>query len=513
MRALPAEVDVVVVGAGFSGLGMAVRLLERGRETFVVLERAADLGGTWRDNDYPGCACDVPSALYSFSFAQKTDWSRTFAPQKEILAYLHDTARRFGVHPFIHFGEGVTAAVFDDATGRYTVTTSTGAQVRCRHLVFGTGALSRPRVPALPGAEKLDRPAFHSAAWRHDLDLAGKRVAVVGAGASAIQFVPEIARTAGQVTVFQRTPPWILPKLDAEVSDLEKGVKRLVPGAAALARLLTWVSLEARAVAFVVDRRIMRFAEGMARAHLKKQVADREFRRRLTPTYTPGCKRLLLSNDWYPALQRDNVVVVDHGVASFDEGRVIDAAGGAHDVDVVIWATGFDVQHAFGALDVRGRNGLSLADAWKDGMRAWKGTHVAGFPNLSILMGPNTGLGHSSMVYMIEAQIRMVIAELALLDRKHGDVVDVTDEAMAAWNAQVQSRLRKTVWAAGCSSWYLDERGENGTTWPGFTFEFAFATRGADGTALRLSSPRLTTTTAAPLLPAPIPEPATRKPA
>jgi cation diffusion facilitator CzcD-associated flavoprotein CzcO len=473
------EFDVVIVGAGFSGLGMAIRLKQRARERFVVLEQGPALGGTWRENDYPGCACDVPSDLYSYSFALHAGWSKKFAPQQEILAYLNDVAARFGVAGHVRCGRAVASAVFDDAALRWTVTTTAGEVYVARHVVFGVGALHRPRIPPLPGRERFAGVAFHSSQWRHDVELGGKRVAVVGTGASAIQFVPAIARSAAQLVVFQRTPPWILPKVDRDIGDVERAIKRLVPGVKELSRVLTYLTFESRALGFVVDRRLMTLLERLARWHMKKQVPDRPTRKRWTPTYTPGCKRLLLSNVWYPALKRENVVVVDRGVASLDEGGVVDDGGGHHGVDVVVFATGFDVAHPFAGLDVRGRGGRTLAAAWRDGIAAYKGTHVAGFPNLSILMGPNTGLGHSSMILMIESQIRLVLDELDQLARKKADAVDVTPAAMRRWNDALQPRLQKTVWASGCSSWYLDDRGHNGTAWPGFTFQFAKDTRKA----------------------------------
>ena len=471
------EVDVVIVGAGFSGLGMATRLQERGI-SYVVLERAGSIGGTWRDNDYPGCACDVPSDLYSYSFAPKNTWSRTFAPQREILGYLHDVAARFGVVENVVCNAGVARAAFDGS--HWNVVTTSGQRFRGRHIVFGIGALHRPNIPVLPGAERFAGPAFHSAQWRHDVDLAGKTVAVVGSGASAIQFVPEIRKTAGKVVVFERTAPWVLPKLDREYGDVEQALRRRVPGVQALSRLKTYLTFESRAVGFVVDKRLMAIFERIGRWHLKKQVADRALRRRLRPNYTAGCKRLLISNDWYPALQHDNVVVVDHGVASFGENFLVDAAGAEHAVDVVIYATGFHVTQPVGDLEVTNQHGVTLRETWRDGIAAYKGTYVAGFPNLSILMGPNTGLGHSSMILMIESQMRLILDGLRLLDREKKQLLDVKADAMARWNAQLQPRLQKTVWASGCSSWYLDDKGRNGTAWPGFTFQFANDTRRAD---------------------------------
>ena len=484
-----AEVDVVIVGAGFSGIGMAVRLKEQGYR-FVVLEKAASLGGTWRDNDYPGCACDVPSDLYSFSFAPAAavghDCTRSFAPQQEILAYLRGVAAHAGVDGDIVCGADVADASFDGA--RWVVVCRDGRRFVGRHVVFGIGALHRPKIPALPGQDRFTGVAFHSARWRHDVDLRGKTVAVVGSGASAIQFVPEIQKVAGKVIVFQRTAPWVLPKLDRAYSDVERALRRLVPGVHELSRLKTYLTFESRAVGFVVDKRLMAIFERIGRWHMKQQINDRALRRRWRPHFTAGCKRLLISNDWYPALQQPNVVVVDRGVASLDEGRVVDDGGDAHDVDVVIYATGFHVAEPFGDLVVKNQEGRSLRDAWRDGLAAYKGTHVAGFPNLSILMGPNTGLGHSSMIFMIESQIRLILDELALLRARGKDVVVVTDAAMRRFNQQLQPRLQKTVWASGCSSWYLDDRGNNGTAWPGFTFEFALKTRKVDVDDVELRS-------------------------
>ena len=477
VRPLPARTRTVVVGTGFAGLGTAVRLREQGRLDFVVLERGHDVGGTWRDNSYPGCACDVPSHLYSFSFAPNPDWTRTFSAQPEIEAYLQRVARERGVLPHVHFGTELRAARWDDATATWTVETSRGTVV-ADVLVLGTGGLSEPSVPALPGLERFSGTTFHSATWDHDHDLTGERVAVIGTGASAIQFVPHVQQRAARMTLFQRTAPWVMPRRDRAISRAERRLYAAVPALQKLSRAGLYVSRESWLVGFTVQPAVMRVAERIALRLLASQVPDPVLRAKLTPRYRLGCKRVLLSNDYYPALSQPNAeVVTDRIVEVTERGVVTASADGArteHEVDTIVFGTGFRVSDPPVAERVHGRDGRSLKQVWAEtGMTAFHGTTVAGFPNLFFLVGPNTGLGHNSIVYMIESQIAYVLDALDRMDAHGLAAVEPRRELQDAWNADLQEQLQGTVWnAGGCSSWYLDANGRNTTLWPTFTLPY-----------------------------------------
>jgi cation diffusion facilitator CzcD-associated flavoprotein CzcO len=487
--ALPARVAVAVIGSGFAGIGMAVRLKEMGIEDFVVLERAGDVGGTWRDNTYPGCQCDVPSHLYSLSFAPNPAWSRTFSLQPEIHAYLRRCAEDFGVLPHIRFGHEVTAAEWDEAAGRWRIATPHG-QLEAGVIVSGVGALSEPAVPRLPGLERFEGAAFHSARWDHEHDLAGERVAVVGTGASAIQFVPRIQPQVARLVVFQRTAPWVMPHPDRPLSARERRVYGALPWAQRLMRDGIYWARESFVVAFM-NPRLMRAAERVAARHLAKQVRDPELRRRLTPRYRMGCKRVLLSNEYFPALQQPNVEVVTDAIAEIREHSVVTAGGTEHEVDAIVFGTGFHVTDMPFAERVRGRDGRTLAEVWRGSMQAHNGTTIAGFPNLFMLLGPNTGLGHNSVVFMIEAQIAYVAGALRALADRGATVAEVRREAQDASNAAIQERLQGSVWnSGGCASWYLDEHGRNSTIWPGFTWPFKRRTLRFDAESYDLRAPR-----------------------
>jgi cation diffusion facilitator CzcD-associated flavoprotein CzcO len=473
------EFRVVVIGTGFAGLGTAIRLRQSGIHDFVVLERADEVGGTWRDNSYPGCACDVPSHLYSFSFAPNPGWSRSFSPQSEILDYLRGCADRFGVRPHIRFGHEVQGARWDDDAQRWRIATSHG-EIVARVLVAGLGPLSEPSVPDLPGLGDFAGTVFHSARWNHDHDLTGEKVAVIGTGASAIQFVPEIQPQVERLALFQRTPPWVIPRGDRAISRVERWGLRRVPGLQKAWRGAIYWSRETFVWAFLRPR-IIRTLQQLAGRHLAKQVDDVELRAKLTPDYTIGCKRILISNDWYPALARPNVDVVTSGIRQIRPHSIVTADGAEQPVDTIIFGTGFHVTDPPAGERLYGRGGLQLKDAWKDGMQAYLGAAIAGFPNLFMLIGPNTGLGHTSMVFMIESQIAYVLDCLRTMDDQGLATVDVRPEVQAEFNADIQSQLVDTVWnAGGCRSWYLDEHGRNTTVWPGYTWRFRQRTRRFD---------------------------------
>ncbi|WP_308250956.1 flavin-containing monooxygenase [Nonomuraea rhizosphaerae] len=468
---------IVIIGSGFAGVGMAIKLKAAGYHDFVILEKAAELGGTWRDNTYPGCACDVPSHMYSYSFELNSGWSRMFSPQEEIWEYMRRCADKYGVTPHIRYGRHVVALEYDDAARQWDVTTEDGTVLRTNAVVSGIGALHIPSFPEISGRGVFRGTAFHSAEWDHSVDLTGKRVAVIGTGASAIQFVPRIAEQARQLTVFQRTPPWIHPKPDFAFSPRARRALRL-PGAARTLRNALYWALETRAVGFTIDPRLMKVPETLALKHLETQVPDPELRRRLTPDYTIGCKRILLSSDYYPALSRPNVSLVTDAITEIREHSIINATGAEHEVDVIVYGTGFKVTDALQRQHIAGRNGLKIQDAWQDGIETYFGISTAGFPNLFFLLGPNTGLGHNSVVFMIESQVRYVMDCLRLLSRTKARALDVRPERQREFNRRLQERLNPLVWnAGGCRSWYLDEHGVNRTLWPGFTFEYWARTR------------------------------------
>jgi cation diffusion facilitator CzcD-associated flavoprotein CzcO len=477
---------IAIVGAGFSGLGMAIRLKQAGIDDFVVLERAADLGGTWRDNRYPGCQCDVESNLYSFSFAPNPDWTRLFPLQREIWDYLERCADLYGVRPKILFNHRVTAADWREDQSRWLLRTA-GGELSADFLVGAAGPLSEPSVPAIPGLSDFQGPRFHSACWDDSVDLRGKRVAVVGTGASAIQLVPRIQPLVGRLHLFQRTPAWILPHRDRPVRPLARTLYRRLPGLQRAARTGVYWWRETFAVAFMKVRRDSP-PERFARGHLERQVADPELRRRLTPDYAVGCKRILISNDFYPAIQQPNVELVTEAIREVRPHSVVTADGKERVVDALILATGFKVTDVPFAHAVRGRDGRLLADLWQGSPRAYRGTTVAGFPNLFLLLGPNTGLGHTSVLIMLEAQLRYVLGALRHLRRKGRSRLEVRPEAEAAFNAGIQRALEGTVWnSGGCKSWYLDRRGGNPIIWPGMTWPYVRLMRRFDPGAYSFS--------------------------
>jgi cation diffusion facilitator CzcD-associated flavoprotein CzcO len=471
------DLDVLIIGTGFSGLCMGVKLLEAGMKSFLILERAGEVGGTWRDNHYPGCACDIQSHLYSFSFEQNPKWTRMFAPQPEIKAYLQHCAEKYGLLPHIRFGADVASARYEESEAQWHVTTRDGRSFRARALVAGIGGLAIPAIPSIEGLETFEGKRFHSAQWDHQYDFTGKHVAVIGTGASAIQFVPKIAERAAQLDLYQRTPPWILPKPDREISPFERKLFRWLPLTQHLFRSAIYWLLEMRVIAFTVRPKLARQAQTLAWRHIARFIKDPELRRKLTPDYMIGCKRILMSNDYYPALAQPNVEVVTDGIREVRPRSIVTADGREREVDAIVFGTGFKAQDPIPRGLFFGRNGLDIVDAFKDGMEAYLGTTVHGFPNFFILMGPNTGLGHNSMVYMIESQVHYAMECLRAMRTHRLRAVDVRPEVQSRFNGWLQKRLVHTVWSSGCRSWYLNANGKNTTLWPGFTFTFRRLTR------------------------------------
>jgi cation diffusion facilitator CzcD-associated flavoprotein CzcO len=482
------RVRVAIMGAGFGGLGMAIRLKQAGIEDFCVFERDPEVGGTWWANTYPGCQCDIPSHLYSYSFALNPEWTRTYPLQPEIRDYLRHCSEEFGVRDRVRLGCAIERAEWDEEAGAWRLDTTEGT-VSARVLIAAPGPLSEPSIPGLPGLEDFAGVMFHTARWNHEHDLTDRNVAVVGTGASAIQSVPRIQPIANRVTVFQRTPPWVVPHRDRAISELERVLYRRVPAAQRTVRTTVYLMRELLVPGLVHRPQLMNTVQRMAEAHLAKQVPNPELRAKLTPDYTIGCKRIVPSNDWYPAITKPNVEVVTSAVTEVRPDGVVAADGTRHEVDTLIFATGFYVTQMPFARCIRGRDGVSLCDLWQGSPQAYRGAAVPGFPNLFWMIGPNTGLGHNSMVFMIEAQLNYLLGALETMDRHGVSRIEVHQDAYDAYNAHLQARLQGTVWnTGGCSSWYLDANGRNSTIWPDFTWRFWHQTRRFDESAYVLGA-------------------------
>ncbi|MGP3949140.1 flavin-containing monooxygenase [Streptomyces sp. 7N604] len=475
------HVRVAVIGSGFGGLGAAVRLRRAGITDFTVLERADAVGGTWRDNSYPGCACDVPSHLYSFSFAPNPEWPRAFSGQPHIRAYLERVTDTFGLRPHIRFNSEVHSLRWNTDGLHWEVETATGA-LTADVVVSATGPLSDPKIPDIPGLDSFPGKVFHSSRWDHDYDLRGKRVAVIGTGASAIQIVPAIQPDVERLTLFQRTPPWVLPRMDRKIAAVERWLHTRLPATRALRRGLLWGIRELQVSAFTKRTTELELVQAIAKSHIRKAIKDPAMRARLTPGYRIGCKRILLSNDYYPALAQPNVGLVSSGLKEVRGSTLIAADGTGTEADAIVFGTGFNVTDMPIAQRVTGANGTTLAEEWKDGMEALRGTSMAGFPNFLTIIGPNTGLGNSSMILIIEAQLNYMTDFIEQLDTLGGKVaLDARASAVHAWSRHIQERMKRTVWSTGgCDSWYMDANGRNTTIWPGTTGEFRRVTKRVD---------------------------------
>jgi cation diffusion facilitator CzcD-associated flavoprotein CzcO len=473
-------VRVAVIGSGFAGLAMGIALKRRGEDDFVLLERGDDVGGTWRDNTYPGAACDVQSNLYSFSFALNPDWPRSYSEQPEIQAYLQATADRFDVRGNCVFGADVTAARWDDDARRWHVTTTAG-DFRARVLISAAGALADPTYPDIPGLESFEGTVMHSARWDDTHDLSGERIAVIGTGASAVQIVPAIQPRVESVTVYQRTPAWVVPRTDHPVKPLMRFLYRFVPGLQKAVRAALYLMREFLVLGMAKRRAFLKPVQALAKAHLTKQVRDPKLRAALTPDYTIGCKRILISNDYYPAVAAPNAELVTAGIAEVRPRSIVDRDGVERPTDTIVLATGFHVTDLPIAEKICGRGGHTLAQEWADGMVSNRSAAVAGFPNLFLLVGPNVGVGHTSMVYMIESQVSYVDSALRAMEAEGLDLLETTPEAQQAYRDLIAEKSRGTVWlTGGCASWYLDKQGHNTTLWPDFTFRFRKLTRTLD---------------------------------
>lgn len=473
----PDLLAAIIVGAGFAGLGMAVALRKQGIRDFVILEKAQDVGGVWRDNSYPGAACDVPSHLYSFSFELKPNWTRTFAPQAEIYEYLRHCARKYDLLSHIRFSSEVSSARFDERTSVWTVTLRDGTELKSRLFIVGTGQLSRPAYPKVAGIENFQGPSFHSATWNHSYPLEGKRVAVIGTGASAIQFVPAIADRVAHMKVFQRSAPYILPRADYAYSDRIKAVFSAAPWLMRLYRLGIFLQHDIRKPAFTNRQWLMKImAEKPFRKLLDQQVKDTALQARMLPDYPAGCKRILLSNDYLATFSKPHVELVTDSIRTITAEGLETADGVQHPVDAIIYGTGFAATEFLAPMHITGAGNLDLNVAWKEGAQAYLGITVPSFPNFFILYGPNTNLGHNSIVYMLESQIAHVMRCIKAMRKRQSDTVEVSGAAHETFHTTIQGRLAKSIWK-GCKTWYIDANGRSTTNWPGFATSYRLLTK------------------------------------
>lgn len=468
---------VLIIGSGFAGIGLAMQLRRRGEDDFLLLEKAGEVGGTWRDNSYPGAACDVPSHLYSFSFEPKHDWTRKFAPQAEIHAYILQCVEKYRLRPHIRCHSEVKSARFDEGRGIWQVELRGGELIEAQALVSACGQLNRPAYPALPGLQRFRGDAFHSARWRHDLDLSGKRVAVIGTGASAIQFVPQIQPKVAQLCLFQRSAAYVLAKPDRAYRAWEIALKQRWTLLQRVDRLLQYLHHEVRALAFIHFPWLMKLFRRSFVRHLQQQMPDEGKRAQLQPDYPMGCKRILISNDYFPALAQANVEIVDSPIGEVREQALVTADGREHPCDVLIYATGFTATEFLTPMQIFGLHGKSLQQAWQAGAEAYKGISVSGFPNLFLLYGPNTNLGHSSILYMLESQYAYVLGCLRALREQQLRYLDLRPEVQSRYNFRIQQTVQRSIWDQGCHSWYKTADGRHTNNWPGFTFSYRYMTR------------------------------------
>jgi len=479
--ARPVHTRALIIGTGFSGLGMAIELQKRNVE-FLILEKADEIGGTWRDNTYPGCACDIPSHMYSFSFEPKADWTHLWSFQPEILDYLKGVTEKYGLRRYIRFGSHVDRAHWDDDENRWHVFTKDGREFVAQFVISGAGGLHIPLIPDFEGLDEFTGAAFHSAEWDHSVDLTGKRVAVIGTGASAIQIVPEIVKDVAELKVFQRTPAWVMPRPNNPIPQWLRDVFSTVPGTRAAMRAgIYWIH-EAVGFAMTKEPRLLKIGELLGKWNIRRSIKDPELRRKLTPSYRAGCKRILNSDTYYRGIANPRTEVVTDAIARFTPRGIVTADGTERELDVVVFATGFHVTDSYTYVHIKGPRGEDLVDRWnREGIAALRGITVADMPNLFFLLGPNTALGHNSVVFMIESQIRYAAQAIAAVDKAGAEALAPTREAQDRYNEKLQRDLAGTVFnTGGCRSWYLDEHGVNRTLWSGMTWQYWLATRRFD---------------------------------
>lgn len=461
-----------MIGAGFTGLGTAIKLREAGIDDLVILERADRVGGTWRDATYPGAACDIPSLLYSFSFAKNPGWSRTYSPSAEICEHIEELARRFDLVKNIRFSTSVTRLEFDQAEGRWTVETDAGTTYLARTVVVASGPLSEASLPKMRGIEDYQGAKIHSARWDHDYDFAGKNVAVIGTGASAIQIIPELVKVAGSVKVFQRTAGWVMPRVDVETPGIAKAVFKQVPALQQAARTALYLGHEAAATGLVWDTPVTSLIQRAGKLHLRLAVKDKWLRRQLTPDFRAGCKRMLMSSDYYPALQQDNCKLITWPIATLTENGLRTSDGLEHEFDAIVFATGYDVQLGGPPYPIVNGQGTVLQEQWAGRAAAYKSSSVHGYPNLFFTCGPNSGPGHNSLLVYVQGQIAYAVAGIKAVIGQDLRWLDVRKDVQDGYNVRMQKRLQSTTWMSGCTSWYLTADGENTSMYPGFATQY-----------------------------------------
>jgi cation diffusion facilitator CzcD-associated flavoprotein CzcO len=471
--------SVAIIGAGFGGIGLAITLRKAGIDSLTILEKADGVGGVWRDNTYPGAACDVPSHLYSFSFEPNPNWSRRYSPQPEILDYLDRCVDKYGLRPSLRLRTEVARAEFDEDAGRWRIETTGGETIEADVLVSACGQLNRPAETRIPKSERFEGPIFHTARWDHQTEIEGKRVAVIGTGASTIQVVPAIAERVGQLDVYQRSAPYVIPKKDRPYMPWERRLFRWFPPARLLARFSQWLTFEIFISAFNQFRGMGRLGVRMFEHNLDDQISDPELKRALTPDHVLGCKRVLISPDYYSTLERPNVELITQGVRELTKNGVVAEDGSERPADVIVLSTGFESTRFLAPMEIRGRDGRDLNEAWREGANAYLGMTVAGFPNLFVMYGPNTNLGSGSIIFQLESQMTYIADAVERL-RRTGGVLSVRPEVQQSFDSEMQSRLSTSVWQTGCNNWYVDEHGRNTNNWPGFTLEYRRRTKRLD---------------------------------
>ena len=474
------QFQTAIIGAGFAGLGAGIRLKQMENHSFIILERASDIGGTWRDNTYPGCGCDVPSHLYSYSFEPNPSWSRAFSKQPEILDYIHTCTKKHGLREHIQFNTAIKKLIFDEIKGYWIVIDQNGKSITAKTVIAAIGPLNVPIFPKINGWENFGGVFFHSSHWPKGFDPSGKRIAIIGTGASAIQITPEIAPKAAQLFVFQRTAPWVMPKRDGPFSNFTKGVLKKIPLLHWLFRELIYWLMELRGKGLFGNQTVHRLATALAKKHIRDSIADPVLREKVTPDYNIGCKRVLPSNDYYPALQRHNVELITEPISSISEQFIFGKNGSQWEVDAIVYATGFEASEFTNRdITVIGRDGRNLLAEWKESSaEAYYGITVNGYPGLLFMTGPNTGLGHNSVIHMMESQLNYIhdyLKKLAILPPH--SFFDVKKEIQASFNKKIQKALSRMVWASGCKSWYQTSTGKNTTLWPGHTFTYRKKTK------------------------------------
>lgn len=471
------KLDAIIIGCGMSGICAAYQLQKAGYKNLAILEKSGGIGGTWNDNIYPGSGCDVPSHLYSYSFKLNPDWSRVFSRQSEIKAYFENCVEEFGLKEKIHFNTEVVAATFNEETAQWQIYSKDGQSWSAPIMVMGVGQLNLPKIPDIRGLDAFKGPSFHSARWDYDVDLKGKKVAVIGTGASAVQFIPEVAKDAAHIDLYQRSPNWMIARGDKAYKPWLKWVFRHISPIMRAYRMWIYWKLEARFAGFHKEAWIGHILKRESMKHLKAEIHNPELRKQLTPDFPVGCKRILISDDYYEALCKDNIDIVSQPIDHIEENSIITNDGKRHEADLLIFGTGFQATGFLSPIKITGRKGRDLHQSWTQGAEAYRGTTVAGFPNMFVLYGPNTNLGHNSIIFMVERQVEYMMKLLTHAKKKQARWVDVKADVMDRYNAEMQEQLKQSVWDADCGNWYKTSSGKITNNWPSWTVAYWWTMR------------------------------------